>query len=149
MELQRPDVKSIFSLALEHCAGPDRIAYMHQACGGDADLRAEVERLLDAHERAEGFLGSSAGMAAAATALATAPPDVVPSPSVRPLAEGAGGRIGSYKMLREIGQGGMGAVFIAEQEKPVRRRVALKVIKAGMDTPRWWPASRPSARRWR
>jgi eukaryotic-like serine/threonine-protein kinase len=64
----------------------------------------------------------------------TDPPESVPPSATRPLVEGPGSRIGPYKLLQEIGQGGMGAVFMAEQEKPVRRRVALKVIKAGMDS---------------
>jgi serine/threonine protein kinase/tetratricopeptide (TPR) repeat protein len=69
-----------------------------------------------------------------ATADVTDPPVAAPAPSIRPLAEGPGTRIGPYKLLQEIGQGGMGAVFLVEQDQPVRRRVALKVIKAGMDS---------------
>ena len=69
-----------------------------------------------------------------ATSEATDPPDPPPSTTARPIAEGPGSRIGPYKLLQEIGQGGMGAVFMAEQDQPVRRRVALKIIKAGMDS---------------
>jgi eukaryotic-like serine/threonine-protein kinase len=58
-------------------------------------------------------------------------------------------RIGRYKLLQQIGEGGCGVVYMAEQEEPVRRRVALKVIKLGMDTKRSSPGSRRSGRRWR
>src|SRR5262249_6467718 len=65
-------------------------------------------------------------------------PAVVRSPGANAtgLAEGPGSRIGPYKLLQELGEGGMGAVFMAEQEQPVKRRVALKIIKAGMDSAR-------------
>ena len=63
-------------------------------------------------------------------------------------AEQPGDRIGRYKLLQQIGEGGCGVVYMAEQEEPVRRRVALKVIKLGMDTKRSSPGSRPSGRRW-
>ena len=58
-----------------------------------------------------------------------------------------GGTIGPYRLLERLGEGGMGEVWLAEQSEPVRRRVALKVLKAGMDTRRWWRGSRPSGRR--
>ncbi len=57
--------------------------------------------------------------------------------------------IGRYKLLEKLGEGGFGEVYVAEQREPVKRRVALKIIKLGMDTGRWWPASKPSARRLR
>ena len=69
--------------------------------------------------------------------------------SSQTITEGPGSHIGLYKLLQEIGEGGMGVVYMAEQEKPVRRRVALKIIKPGMDTARSSPASRPNARPWR
>ena len=70
-----------------------------------------------------------------AATLAFGLPDVPTSaPAPRPITEGPGSLIGPYKLLQKIGEGGMGAVFMAEQEKPVRRRVALKIIKPGMDT---------------
>jgi eukaryotic-like serine/threonine-protein kinase len=143
MESNKPDLKSIFSEALERPAGPERLAYLEGVCGDDPVLRARADELLFAYARAGGFLGSSPGEATAdscgetdkeATLAATDPPDSPSSPGTRPSAEGPGSRIGPYKLLQEIGQGGMGAVFMAEQEKPVRRRVALKVIKAGMDS---------------
>ncbi len=97
-----------------------RAAYLDQACGGDAQLRARVGQLLQAYEQAGTFLESPPQSLAGFT-----PP--VPS-------EKAGDRIGRYKLLQAIGEGGCGVVYLAEQEEPVRRRVALKVIKPGMDT---------------
>ncbi len=138
MNPAEPDQKAIFCEALEHPAGPERAAYLDGACRDNATLRHQVESLLQAHDEAGGFLESPA------TTPADAPPageeapedDGDPTASVHPpeLAEGPGTKIGPYKLLQKIGEGGMGAVFMAEQEKPVRRKVALKVIKAGMDT---------------
>ena len=65
------------------------------------------------------------------------------------MSEAPGTVIGPYKLREQIGEGGMGIVFVAEQETPVRRKVALKIIKPGMDTRRSSPASRPSGRPWR
>ncbi|HLP03498.1 MAG TPA: serine/threonine-protein kinase [Opitutaceae bacterium] len=94
----------------------ERAAYLDRACAGDATLRARIESLLAAHAAAGGF------MAAPREPEAALPTD-------RP-----GDRIGRYKLLQQIGEGGCGVVWMAEQEEPVRRRVALKVIKLGMDT---------------
>jgi len=96
-----------------------RAEYLSQVCGGDADLRRRVEALLAAFDRAGGFLKE--------------PAVPIPRPSL-PQAEKPGDRIGRYKLLQQIGEGGMGVVYMAEQEEPVRRRVALKIIKLGMDT---------------
>jgi WD40 repeat protein/serine/threonine protein kinase len=114
----------VFNAALELPAG-ERLAYVDQVCGGDAELRQQVEELLQAEERAGGFLQSAAGAPAALAG------------GIRPLATPGpkpGDRIGRYKLLEQIGEGGCGVVFMAEQEEPVHRRVALKVIKLGMDT---------------
>jgi len=98
----------------------ERAAYLDEACAGDAALRQRVEELLQAGDEAGEFLESPAA----------APPSGTPRlPSNRP-----GDRIGRYKLLQQIGEGGCGVVYMAEQEEPVRRRVALKVIKLGMDT---------------
>jgi serine/threonine protein kinase/tetratricopeptide (TPR) repeat protein len=94
-----------------------RSAYLDQACGGDQRLRADLESLLAADARDGGFLD---GPAAATMDC--------------PIAERPGTTIGPYKLLQQIGEGGMGVVFMAEQERPVRRRVALKIIKPGMDS---------------
>ncbi len=103
-----------------------RAAYLDQACAGDAALRQRVEELLQAGEKAGAFLENPA---------AAAPPG--PGGTIRVTAfpaEKLGDRIGRYKILQQIGEGGCGVVYMAEQEEPVRRRVALKVIKLGMDT---------------
>ncbi len=100
-----------------------RAAYLSRACGADAALRERVENLLKAHEEAGAFLAE--------------PPAAPPNPTIAltlPITEKAGDRIGRYKLLQQIGEGGCGVVYMAEQEAPVRRRVALKVIKLGMDT---------------
>ncbi|MCH8343263.1 MAG: protein kinase [Planctomycetes bacterium] len=98
----------------------ERDGYLRGACGNDAALRAKVEALLQADAEAGSFL-ASAGDEGNAT--------IVAAPH-----EQAGAMIGRYKLLQPIGEGGFGAVWMAEQKKPVKRRVALKIIKLGMDT---------------
>jgi serine/threonine protein kinase len=120
MQQPNPNVEEIFFAALEIEGREARSAYLDEACG-DPELRRHVERLLALDAQASGFLESPA----APTTI------TVEAPS---LAEGPGTVIGPYKLLQQIGEGGMGAVFMAEQDKPVRRRVALKVIKPGMDS---------------
>src|SRR6266487_912602 len=112
--------EAVFEAALQLPAG-ERAAYLDQACAGDAELRRRVEMLLGAFERAGGFMKQPA----------TPERDVPlrPMPTEKP-----GDRIGRYKLLEQIGEGGCGIVYVAEQEEPVRRRVALKVIKLGMDS---------------
>ncbi|HKS38007.1 MAG TPA: serine/threonine-protein kinase [Verrucomicrobiae bacterium] len=102
-----------------------RAAYLNEACDGDGELRRRVEALLQAHERAGGFLEDPATDPQASRAT-------VRLPTI--WTEGCGDRIGRYKLLQQIGEGGCGIVYMAEQETPVHRRVALKVIKLGMDT---------------
>ena len=102
----------------------DRAAFVQRACGGNEALLAEVQSLLDSDARAGDFLGSPTAGAPPATQDMTN----------GPLREGPGTTIGPYKLLHLIGEGGFGSVFMAEQEKPVRRKVALKIIKLGMDT---------------
>jgi serine/threonine protein kinase len=121
MRVELPSVETVFSEAMEIAAPAERAAYLDRACGGDASLRRQVESLLDAHTRAGGFLESPA--AAPTCTLGPTPP-----------AEGPGEAVGPYRLLEEIGEGGMGTVYMAEQTQPVRRRVALKVIKPGMDS---------------
>ena len=113
-------VGAIFEAAIE-LPVEQRAAYLQEACAGDDALRQRVEDLLRAHEMAGTFMGSPA----AALKRETTP--------IKPL-EQLGERIGRYKLLQQIGEGGCGVVYMAEQEEPVRRRVALKVIKLGMDT---------------
>ena len=96
-------------------------AYLDRACGDDAGLRRKVEQLLQARSKAENFLEAPAVQ-------------LVPSAAEIPVCEGPGTVIGPYKLLEQIGEGGFGLVFMAEQQQPVRRKVAVKVIKPGMDT---------------
>ena len=113
-------VGDLFDAALE--LPPERrVAYVQEACAGDDTLRDRVEALLRAYDSAGTFMDS----------LAVGPrQEAVP---VKPAAQ-PGDRIGRYKLLQQIGEGGCGVVYMAEQEEPVRRKVALKVIKLGMDT---------------
>jgi eukaryotic-like serine/threonine-protein kinase len=122
--------REIFDAAVELTSVEVRNAYLIGACGKDAELRAQVETLLRAHEQAGGFLpmddAKSPGPASAI------PVDV--KKSMFPATEKAGDLIGRYKLREKIGEGGCGVVYMAEQKEPVRRMVALKVIKLGMDT---------------
>jgi hypothetical protein len=126
--------ETIFEHALGIRSPPAREAYLRDACVGDAALLERLQGLLGAHDRAGRFL-EHAQPAVEASGLDLG---AVPSPpggtTILPLTEKAGDRIGRYKLLEKIGEGGCGVVYMAEQEEPVRRRVALKVIKLGMDT---------------
>jgi len=115
------EVKAIFLESLDRMAGPERASYVDEACGSDAALRSEVESLLLAHQKAGEFLDPAAFGAGM-------------GPDQSPLTEGPGTVIGRYKLLEKIGEGGMAVVYMAEQEQPIRRKVALKIIKLGMDT---------------
>lgn len=106
----------IFGEAIELPVG-ERAAFLDRVCAGDAALRARLDALLAAHEAAAGFLEKSS----------------VERPLVTP-EERPGDVIGRYTLLKKIGEGGCGVVYLAEQTDPVRRRVALKIIKLGMDT---------------
>jgi serine/threonine protein kinase/tetratricopeptide (TPR) repeat protein len=100
-------------------------AYVAGACGGDAELKHQVELLLRVHREAGSFLDRPAAAMGRTGAFA-------PEPAAATIAPGT--VIGPYKLLQQIGEGGMGTVFMAEQAEPVRRTVAVKVIKAGMDS---------------
>jgi WD40 repeat protein/tetratricopeptide (TPR) repeat protein len=117
----------ILATALGLADPASRRAFLDHACAGNEALRQEVDSLLAAHERMGEFLGHRPTVlehALEPAAYAATPSD----------AEAPGTRIGRYKLLQQIGEGGMGVVYMAEQEEPVRRRVALKIIKLGMDT---------------
>jgi serine/threonine protein kinase len=118
-----PEMLSIFCAALERVSAEERAAYVEAACGQDVALRARIETLLQAHEQAGGFLPEKAEVC-----------DAQPTVDEPPVSERAGTVIGPYKLLQQIGEGGMGTVYMAEQTQPVQRKVALKVIKAGMDS---------------
>ncbi|HEV3022045.1 MAG TPA: protein kinase, partial [Pirellulales bacterium] len=123
MSSSSPDPKSIFLAAADMDVPAEREAYLQQACAGDAAMRRRVEALLKAHDSAGSFLDAPA-----------APGGVEATATFRPSIEEAGARIGPYKLLQKLGEGGMGAVWAAEQTEPIKRRVALKLIKAGMDS---------------
>jgi hypothetical protein len=110
----------------------ERGAFLDRACGQDLCLREELDRLLAGEKQADEVFGAPSTM--------DVPSAEGPSPSGEPGARAAGkagstpGRIGPYRLFEVIGEGGMGVVYRAEQEEPIRRRVAVKVIKLGMDT---------------
>ena len=119
--MKSPSIEEILETAVKLPTPQERAAYLRGACAGDDTLREKVESLLDAHDGASGFMPTDPGE------LEITLPD-------RPLSEGPGTVIGRYKLLQLIAEGGMGSVFMAEQTDPVRRKVALKIIKLGMDT---------------
>src|SRR6516225_9357819 len=113
-------LEAVFFAALEKGSPEERAAYLNEASAGDPDLRRRVEKMLAAQAQAGSFLEHPA-----------------PGPVAtidQPIAELPGTIIGPYRVMEQIGEGGMGLVFVAEQQQPVRRKVALKVIKPGMDT---------------
>jgi hypothetical protein len=126
----KEEVKAIFLEALEQPVD-DRRAFLDRACGADGELRAEVEAYLSAEGEAGGFLAHPSVTKEFGPDDGTAEAGVT---AEAPVTERAGTMIGRYKLLQQIGEGGFGVVFMAEQETPVRRMVALKVIKLGMDT---------------
>src|SRR5437867_8574141 len=130
-------LRTIFVEALEIEDAQRRAAYLSQACGEDLALRREVEELILAEGAAGKFLPHKPAASAARAALAGAAEALGPAGTIllqsQP-AEKPGDRIGRYKLREKIGEGGCGVVYVGEQEEPVRRRVALKVIKLGMDT---------------
>ena len=115
--------EKIFQPARRIESEEERRALVERECGDDADLRPRVDRLLAAFESSDSFLQSPA-LELTTDLRATNPP----------IAEGPGDTIGPYKLLHEIGEGGMGVVYMADQTEPIARRVALKIIKPGMDT---------------
>src|SRR5262249_20948499 len=108
--------KEIFEQALDLTSAEERRRYLESACGDDSVLLSRVEALLRADEAGEEFLPEQ------------------PKDTARIISEKPGDKIGRYKLLQQIGEGGCGVVYMAEQSEPVRRRVALKIIKLGMDT---------------
>jgi eukaryotic-like serine/threonine-protein kinase len=130
--------RTIFLEALDRDDPAERSAYLEQACGDNAELRRRVERLLEALDGAGSFMESPAApVEPGATVGLAGPtgegPDARPA-GPRPILERSGTRIGPYKLLEQIGEGGMGVVYMAEQAEPVRRKVAVKIIKPGMDS---------------
>src|SRR6516165_2965869 len=119
-ETRRTD-ESIFAEALRRSSPGERAAFLDQVCGADQAWRERIETLIRSHDQAGSFLKEPLA----------APCATIAEPSIT---EGPGTVIGRYKLLQQIGEGGFGTVYMAEQKEPVRRRVALKIIKLGMDT---------------
>jgi serine/threonine protein kinase/tetratricopeptide (TPR) repeat protein len=120
MQTENKSEEAIFNAAVDIESAGERAAFVKSSCGDDGALLARVEALLQVYYEDGNFLKSPPGI------------DVTLDDS--PLAEGPGTKIGRYKLLQLIGEGGFGVVYMAQQEKPIRRRVALKIIKLGMDT---------------
>jgi serine/threonine protein kinase/Tol biopolymer transport system component len=121
MSESQKDINLLFLEALEKPTVEQRASYIDEICKNDPRLRGELESLLKAHDKAGNFLDSP-----------IFEPDITVDES--PLSEGPGTIIGRYKLLEKIGEGGMAVVYMAEQTEPIRRKVALKIIKLGMDT---------------
>src|SRR5262245_32126719 len=116
-------IDSIFLAAAEKATAAERAAYLDAACASDPQLRQRVERLLAAQSRVSRFLEAPA-------------PALIGTVEESPVPERPGTLVGPYKLLEPIGEGGMGAVWMAQQQEPVKRLVAVKLIKAGMDSRR-------------
>src|SRR5271169_5129551 len=106
---------AVFNAARQIAAPEARRRYLQETCGEDGDLRARVDALLRVHTEDHGFLEAPAVPMRAATPLA--------------VSEGPGTQIGPYKLVEQIGEGGFGVVFMAEQQQPIRRIVAVKILK--------------------
>ncbi len=116
-----PNKESIFNHACEIEDTARRAAFLADACGDDHVMRAEIEQLLQLDDQPDSLLDFELT-------------NLDPTSDALPALEKPGDQIGSYKLLQKVGEGGMGVVYMAEQKAPVRRRVALKIIKPGMDT---------------
>ena len=114
------EVDSIFQEAAAIEDQEDRSAFLKKACAGDALQRAEIEKLLAAHDQAGSFMKETG--------------DSTPTVDRPRHSASEGQQIGAYRLLQQIGEGGFGLVYMAEQQKPVRRKVAIKIIKPGMDS---------------
>lgn len=121
MGINKINKEEIFNIAADIEDPAERSSYLDNACKGDHKLRADIESLLRSDRKAGDFL-ESPPLAANVTL------------DDSPLTEGPGTVIGRYKLLEKIGEGGFGVVYMADQNKPISRRVALKIIKLGMDT---------------
>lgn len=125
-----------FGMALDKPAS-ERVAFLDAICGQDEALRKRLGVLLAAHAGNSPFVEMEGPRQTIKIGAPEAPDEAV------------GLMLGRYKLLEKVGEGGCGVVYVAEQTAPVRRRVALKVIKLGMDTRRWWLDSKPSVKHWR
>jgi serine/threonine protein kinase len=114
-------IEKVFLAAIENKTLKEQQAFAREACRDDPDMLAQVLELLEANHLSEGPLDSPA--------LAEAETCLIPPPTA-PHEE----QVGPYKLLQKLGEGGMGVVYLAEQKTPIKRRVALKIIKPGMDS---------------
>ena len=121
--------KDIFLAALDLSSPDERGDFVAKACSPDDALCRRVEAMIQAHATPDSFLEKPA----AALGVTVDAHDEIAAAERKP-SEGPGTRVGRYKLLEQIGEGGMGVVFLAEQQEPVRRMVALKIIKPGMDS---------------
>ena len=120
MTVPSKPLKELFLSALE-VAPNDRADWLDRECAGDEGLREQLNLMLAAHDAPHSLLDQPAMVEPGAT-------------FDQPITEKPGTQIGPYKLREQIGEGGFGLVFVAEQQQPVRRKVALKIIKPGMDT---------------
>ena len=121
------NAKEIFVRAAEIESISERRVFVDRHCLDDSELKRRVVALLAAHDEPASFLDRPAMNVEVVDTLDRAP-------IAEGVMEGPGQRIGPYKLLEQIGEGGMGVVYMAEQLEPVRRKVALKIVKPGMDT---------------
>ncbi|HMF17591.1 MAG TPA: serine/threonine-protein kinase, partial [Gemmataceae bacterium] len=128
MVSSEPKLRELFSKALDFPTPEEQAAYLDQVCQGDSALRSQLDELLLAHREAGSFLQEPSGCPEGPGVRVGATIDAPAS------AENPGAVIGPYKLIEQIGEGGMGTVWMAQQTEPVKRVVALKLIKAGMDS---------------
>ncbi len=134
MPVVHSQAKSIFGEAIALGSPEERTAFLARVCAGDTALRAEVESLLEALARANGVFPRRPSPSHRLANGSEQENSEGKRSGIRLRVEAVGSRIGPYKLVEQLGEGGMGLVFVAEQQEPMRRRVALKVIKPGMDT---------------
>ena len=122
MSQSNDEAKTIFLRALEIDNPNERQSFVDNECGDNKNLQAEVHRLLGRHGQVGSFLES--------------PPDGVDANETiyQSVTESTGSQIGPYRLLQQLGEGGMGVVYLADRERPLKQRVALKIIKHGMDS---------------
>src|SRR3989304_2075540 len=118
MTSQFAEIRDHFLAAMERDGLEAQLQYAAECCADTPELRCKLEEMLRAHHQTEGFLASGVEL----------------TRSLHTLSESPGTQIGPYKLIEKIGEGGMGVVYMAAQKEPVRRKVALKIIKPGMDT---------------
>ncbi len=133
MQAEILSVKAIFAEAVEIEDSEARRAYLDRACGGDSAVRGKLDALLQAYHDASRFLEKPA-IDADLTGVFMPRDGSYRDAEPPAIFEGPGTRVGPYKLLQQIGEGGMGVVYMAEQEQPVRRKLAVKIIKPGMDS---------------